>query len=283
MTYCLIPDAGISKTWIDSTTHLDPLAVHSGQRIWLDALLAGLVSLGTGLYLTACTTRSRAREILLLGATGLSLGLAVLTKLPGVLALPILALIFWRSGRAMTRNDALRHLFCVGLPIALLVTPWFVEFHRHYGTLFPDWIRPNAWMQEQHPFVKRMLERPGYYFFLQTLLIYPWLGLTAWTGLRTLKRKDDGYTVPALFVLWILVTLTGLALFAGHGFQLRYVTMIATPLYVLFALTLRDLLNDRRWALPLLLIGASSAVAIALVHVVQHTWFDLRSWIQMLA
>ena len=267
--------------WILLLAALDPVAVHSGQRIWLDALAAGLVSLGTGLYLTAARSGSRRREMLLLLSCGVVLGLAVLTKLPAVLAFPIVGLAFLLGGRPTTRN-ALIHLALVGLPAAAIVLPWFVVFYREYGTLFPGWIKPNAWMLEAHPFVRRMRERPPYYFFLQTLTVYPWLVLTAWTAWRALRRADRSYTLPLVFVAWILLAVTGLAVFAEHGYQMRYLGLYVAPLYVLLALTLRDLLANTKRAVPLLAVGALAAVACAVAHVIHHTWFDVRSWFQIL-
>ena len=63
---------------------------------------------------------------------------------------------------------------------------------------------------------------------------------------------------------------------------MRFLAMYVAPLYVLFALTLRDLLGRPRQLLPLLVLGAVAGAACAVAHVVRHTWFDLRSWIQIL-
>jgi 4-amino-4-deoxy-L-arabinose transferase-like glycosyltransferase len=268
--------------WALLMAALDPLAVHSGQRIWLDALAGGLVALGTGLYLTVASAGSRMRENLLLMASGAALGLAVTTKLPAALAFPVIALAFVLRGSRRDVATAVRHVTLVGIPAALIVAPWFVVFFRQYGMLFPDWIKPDAWMMEAHPFVKSMRERPPFYFFLQTLAVYPWLLLTAWTAVRAYGRKDGTYTLPLAFVLWVLTAITGLAVFAGHGFQMRYLGLYVAPLYALFALTLRDLLANATRFVPLFAAGAVSAAACAVAHVIRHTWFDVRSWFQIL-
>jgi 4-amino-4-deoxy-L-arabinose transferase-like glycosyltransferase len=261
---------------------VDPIGILTGQRIWLDALLGGLTAVGTGLYLMATSASSRARENALLVASGIVLGLATLTKLPGMLALPVLvAIYFWRRRPGGWRTAA-RHLLWVGGAFVVVVIPWFAKFYAYYGTLFPDWIRPDAWTVETFEYVRTVGDRPPYYFLKQLFLVYPWLAFVVGTSLAAVRRRDGAYAVAWTFLLGILLCLTGLAVFAGHNYQMRYLTMAVTPLYVLAALTVRDLLDRKGWALVFLVFATATGAGCALVHVVRHTWFDLHNLAQIL-
>jgi 4-amino-4-deoxy-L-arabinose transferase-like glycosyltransferase len=279
----LVPHA---RPWVVAAVLLlaiaDPIAVFTGQRIWLDALLGGWTALGSGLYLAATRATSRGRETALLAASGAALGLGALTKLPALLIVPALLVPWLWQGRSTPRSTGLRHLLWVGAPLALCVVPWFVKFHSIYGTLMPGWSRPDAFSFEHFPFLRETASRPPYYFFTQTLVVYPWLAVSLCTGVAALRRRDGAWAVAWAFLLWSLACVTALAVSSGHTYQMRYLTMSVAPLYALCALTLHDLSRWSAAAHAFLALAALSGAGCAVAHVVAHDRFHLRGLLQLL-
>jgi 4-amino-4-deoxy-L-arabinose transferase-like glycosyltransferase len=205
----------------------DPLLTHVARKLWIDSLLAGLVALALALVWTALVSRRR-RLLLVLG--GLVLGLAGLTKLPGLIVAPVMAMLVWSGGGS--RRQRLLDLLLVAAPCVLLVLPWLVVFAATYGTLSPTWLSHDEWAVRHYPFLALAVGRPGYYYAAKLVLAEP-VSLVAFA---LLFRRPRGLTLaglaaPSWLLLWLVVYTIQSA--SGYGFQMRYLAPLAPSRYVM--------------------------------------------------
>lgn len=226
---------------------LDPLLVFVSRKLWIDGLLAGLVSLSVALvYLALHFAGNR----WLLVAAGTALGLAGLAKLPAILALPLGLVLIAGSGEPLRRRAG--SLVAFALPAVLLVLPWLLLFAHTYGTLVPAWLRRDAWTLQQYPLMAEAVALPWYYYPVKLCLAQPIalfvLPLCAWAWRRGLVVERG---VPLLWLLTFLILPTYQGV-TGYGMQMRYLAPAVPALYA--ALLDHPLLHGRgrRWALPLL-------------------------------
>jgi 4-amino-4-deoxy-L-arabinose transferase-like glycosyltransferase len=205
----------------------DPLLTFASRKLWIDALLAGLVALAIALVWTALVSRRR-RLLLVMG--GLVLGLAGLAKLPGLIVAPVMAMLVWSGGGSLRQR--LLDLVQVAAPCVLLVLPWLVVFVTTYGTLTPTLLRPDEWTVRHYPFLAFATGRPWYYYAAKLALAEP-LSLVS---LALLFRKPGGLTLaklaaPSWLLLWLVVYTIQSA--TGYGFQMRHLAPLAPSLYVM--------------------------------------------------
>jgi 4-amino-4-deoxy-L-arabinose transferase-like glycosyltransferase len=205
----------------------DPLLALVSRKLWIDALLAGLVALGLAIVWAALVSPRR-RLLLVLG--GVVLGLAGLAKLPGLLGAPVAAMLVWGGGGS--RRERLRDLLLVGVPCALLVVPWLVLFVTTYGALTPTWLRRDEWAVRHYPFLAAAVGRPWYYYAARLVLVEP----VAVVGLAlcVLRPREGGlarWAAPAWVLLWLVAYTIQSA--SGYGFQMRYVAPVVPGLYAM--------------------------------------------------
>ena len=205
----------------------DPLLALVSRKLWIDALLAGLVALALAIVWAALVSPRR-RLLLVLG--GLVLGLAGLAKLPGLLGAPVAAMLVWGGGGS--RRERLRDLLLVGVPGALLVVPWLVLFITTYGTLMPTWLRPDEWAVRHYPVLAAAVGRPWYYYAARLVLVEPVavVGL-ALCVLRPREGELARWAAPAWVILWLVAYTLQSA--SGYGFQMRYVAPVVPGLYAM--------------------------------------------------
>jgi 4-amino-4-deoxy-L-arabinose transferase-like glycosyltransferase len=205
----------------------DPLLAHVSRKLWIDALLSGLVALALALVWAARVSRRR-RLLLLLG--GFVLGLAGLAKLPGLLAAPLAVMLLWNG--ESSRRERVRDLLLLLAPCALLVLPWLAVFVSTYGVLTPNWLRPDDDALRHYPFLAISVGRPWYYYAAKLAVVQP----VAMVGLALYPRQPRGsglsrWVVPAWLLIWLSVsTLQGVG---GYGFQMRYVAPLVPSLYAM--------------------------------------------------
>jgi 4-amino-4-deoxy-L-arabinose transferase-like glycosyltransferase len=243
---------------------LDPLLTFVSRKLWIDDLLAGLVSLSIALVYLA-VHRSGDRWLLFWG--GVVLGLACLAKLPAILAAPLGLILI--AGMRLPLRRKIESLLAFAVPAALLILPWLLVFVGTYGTLLPTWLRHDAWTVEHFPLMAEAVARPWYYYPAKLCLALPivlFLLPLCVVAFRRDLLPERG--VPALWFLTFLIvpTLQGMA---GYGFQMRYLTPALPALYAgLFA---HPLLHGRarRWALPLLLAGILYATLGGAVYLLE--------------
>jgi len=258
---------------------LDPLTHFVSQKIWLDSMLAGTTSLAPALFLAAIRTGRDGPSRGLLIASGIVMGLAILTKLPAVFVLPVFLALYLRE-HGLSELSALRpYLLYAGLPCVLLILPWFVVFHGHYGTLHPTWIGPDAHALEHNPFVKMMVERPVHYFFSQFALICPFLLLPLYRVVTARHTLGFHEKLGWGWMLGILLAFTLLTAIGGHSYQMRYVIMAIPPAYLLLGSALSAMELAARPAVLMAALGALLYNAmnsfVYLLHPKQAAMFSL--------
>jgi 4-amino-4-deoxy-L-arabinose transferase-like glycosyltransferase len=205
----------------------DPLLVLVSRKLWIDALLAGLVALALALVWAAGVSQRR-RQLLVLG--GLVLGLAGLAKLPGLLGAPVAAMIVWGGGG--TRRERLRDLLLVATPCAIVVVPWIVLFVATYGVPTPTWLKPDDYALRHYPFLAAAVGRPWYYYAAELALAVP--ASVAGLALSLRRTRGEGrYQLAA--AAWLLIWLLAFTIqsVTGHGFLMRYIAPIAPAIYVM--------------------------------------------------
>jgi 4-amino-4-deoxy-L-arabinose transferase-like glycosyltransferase len=208
-----------------------PLLLFCSSRVTMDALLVFFTTLTVLVFLAALKRESKPLFLL----SGLALGLAALTKEPGMfIVFPCLFLLLrngWEKKKAV--------FLALFLGSALLaVSPWYAWFFSVYHTLIPWWARIYPENIRMFSFIKTVVERPWYFYLLNITLCAP-VYLFAWLGLgKALARKQ--VKIEAVWVLSYLIPLTLYGMM-GQGYQTRYLLPAMPALAILGA----DFLSSR--------------------------------------
>lgn len=231
---------------------VDPLLIFTAQKIWLESLLAGLSALCLAFLLLGMTGD---RRRLWFFASGTAWGLAILTKTTAVVLAPLVVAALARERLAGRKDGLLRDAGLLAAPAVVLTLPWFLLFHRAYGGLFPDWIKPDRWMLEHIPFMRMVVDRPAGYFFTELAFINPLVAVTV--VLQAAQRRMPRWP-EALLWAWFLVILgafTALGM-SGRSFQMRLITMAVVPISMLLGPLLAGL-RGRASTIALAAVGAA--------------------------
>ncbi len=210
---------------------LDPVFVHASRKLWIDALVGGLASFAVALTLASTAGGRRRRAGLI--AAGMTLGLAGLAKLPGLLVAPVCAgLVLARPARG---HERFGDLVCLAVPAALVVAPWFAVFYATYGTLFASWNAPDAAIVARFPMVAASMQKAPGFFAAKLAIIQPLLFVAlaafAWRPRPGERRSGEAWAMLA-WLLGVGAALT-VASAASFGFQTRYLTPLCAALYAL--------------------------------------------------
>jgi len=145
----------------------DPILSSISARLWMDNLLAGLVSLGIALAFVA----ARKRSLVLWSVCGVLGGLACLTKLSAVVVLwfPVLVL----AVRSVPFREKAASFLAYVLPVSLAVGAWTGFFYHVYGVFLPDWVAPGP--ADDNPFMRMIRSRPPYYYLVALMSFQPLL------------------------------------------------------------------------------------------------------------
>ena len=253
----------------------DPFLTFMSTKLWTDGLLAGLVALSLSLFVLAEDSN---RPVRLLLAAGAILGLAALTKLVAVLALPVAAAILWLQSKGNAKSFA--KSAAVGFaPVILLVLPWLIIFYRAYGELTPSWIRPDEWTLQHIPFVAAAAQRPVSYYLIKTGMIQPLF----FAGLGfAFNRTVLGNYFYRVGLIWCLVFLAAMTALSVNGaFQMRYLAPLYPGIYVMAA----GLLQCAHRHLPAMVLAmllcityAAVGGALYLLNPDYHEMYSLLEW-----
>jgi hypothetical protein len=212
----------------------DPLLLFVSRRLWIDSLLAGLVSLAAAVVFIASGKRRRA----MLAAGGILLGLAALAKLTALILIPVV--LFAGIRRDATWKGRAISTAVILLPIVTLVAPWMILFYLEYGVMVPSWVKPDARLMELFPFVRVAVERPWYYYAVKVAQIMPLSLIAAWLLIRERHLwRNEAVQVAAAWFSIVVVTLTLMGI-GGYGFQMRHITSSITAIYMLVMVALLE-------------------------------------------
>lgn len=254
---------------------VDPFFAHMSSKLWIDGPLTALIAFSMALFVTAEHARRR-RWVLL--AAGTVLGLAALSKLVAVLALPIAAAILWHQACGQLRRFV-RSAVLGFLPVALLVLPWLIVFYREYGELTPSWIQtPGEWKVKNIPFVDVTFQRPFLYYWVKTGMIQPLFLLGIAFGLN--RRIFDNFTYR-IGLIWCLVFMAAMTwLSTGYGFQMRYVGPLAPSLYMMLAGLLQCAHRRQRELILVSLLCIAYAAASGALYLLNADYHEMYSFLE---
>jgi len=220
---------------------VDPFLTFVSRKLWTDSILAGLTSLALALFYVACKEKRPPRSFVV---AGLVLGLAALVKPTALIVAPVVIYLVVTS--FASPRERWTNLLYGGLPAALLVLPWVMLVYSAFGVLIPHWVKPDAWLLEHYPFVRRSVERPVYYYFKKLALIQPVVVLFV---LECVRRKCDvfrnrDFVFPLLW-FGVVMTVVSYAGTTGYGFQTRHIEILYPSVYVMMHAFFRDVDDDR--------------------------------------
>jgi 4-amino-4-deoxy-L-arabinose transferase-like glycosyltransferase len=249
----------------------DPVLTFVARKLWIDGILAGLIAISAALLLVA--DDGRFRRLLLL-SSGVLLGLAALAKLSALALIPVyLWAVFLKYGRSRKAWEAVLLLS----PACLLILPWLIVFYVKCGVILPSWVKPDAWLIEHNAFVKTLVNRSWYYYFLKTTILLPLLPFCLWQLAhepRILKESNAKICLAWLAVYLAAMTTMGAN---GLGFQMRHVAGAMTPVYLLLLYNLTKGSQRPGLRVCYLLSIVFSAVAGA-VYLVLPQFDEILSW-----
>jgi len=221
-----------------------PLLLFCSARILLDAQLVLLVTSTVWIFLVAIKRKSK----FLFSLSGLTLGLAILTKEPGMLI--VFSCVFLLLKDGINRERSIYLLYFLG-PTILVVFPWYYWFFTVYGTIFPWWAKIFPENIEMFPFIKLVVNRPWYFYFQNITLSMP-VYIFAWMGI-VINLKKRQMLAEIIWAFSFLVPLTLYGIF-GQGYQTRYILPAIPALAILSA----DFVNKKNkfvWGLGIFLLA----------------------------
>jgi 4-amino-4-deoxy-L-arabinose transferase-like glycosyltransferase len=217
---------------------IDPLMVFASQKIWFDSLLAGLTSISTTFFILGVEEENIRKRKLFLSVSGLFMGMAINTKIPAILVLPVFVFAFFLKSRFRNKKGLIMGCTYFLLPTLLLAAPWFIKFYSYYGKFLPDWLAWDESTINASAFVSFVRNRPFHYFFTQMFLISPLFLIPVYFVVRFFRETTRLTWLFCFWFLWILASMTLLAKFGGYTYQMRFVTMSCVPIYVLLGFSL---------------------------------------------
>ena len=251
---------------------LDPVLTFVARKLWIDAVLVGLLALAIAcLYLA----RDDERPGRLWLAGGILFGLAALAKLTALLVAPAAAYLVWTGsthGRARWQALALS-----AGPVLLMVGAWLLVFYAQFGVFNPPWIKPDAYALQHFPMLRLAVQRPALYFVRELLFIYPLLLIAFCAFIGHGRRLRDPETITA--ALWFGVCLFALSYMGatGYGFQVRFLAPLVPAIYIVPYVLLARSEQPRPWLQLAMLLGMVFAGMNGVYYVVMPRVADLTS------
>ena len=221
----------------------DPLLTFVSRKLWMDALLAGLVALSLALLVVA--PGSRRRRALLLGS-GVLLGLAGLTKLPAMVLAPVFLVAAFLESR--DRRTRIESAALPLVPALMLVVPWLLFFHAKCGVFLPSWVRADPWLLEHSAFVRAFVSRPWYYYVTKLPLLIPLFPVCLFRLASEPRASRDRIVAVGLASAAICVAAVTAVSADGVGFLMRHVSAVAPCAYFLLAHDLTAGRENRTWS-----------------------------------
>jgi len=221
-----------------------PLLLFCSMRILIDAQLTLFVTLTICSFLVALRNKKK----LWFAVSGLILGLAILTKEPGLFTIIPCVYLLFKEG--ISKEKIANLVYFLGSCI-LVIFPWYYHFYNTYGTIFPWWAKIFPENIEMFPFVKMAVNRPWYFYFQNITLSMP-LYVFAWISIIiNLKRRRMLTEILWVFSFLVPITIYGIM---GQGYQTRYILPAVPALAILCA----DMLSEKNeivWGVAIMLLG----------------------------
>jgi len=203
---------------------VEPVLLFSSTRFLIDGLLTGLVSLAM-LFFVRAIKFSKWRDWLW---CGFFTAIAILTKYPAILLLPIMLGSWLVSSKKKLRA---KNLLSFIFPLILLVGGWWSYYYHVTGLIFPLVGKPTQELIDNFPFMKMVVNRPMYYYFKQLLITSPLVSLGLVLAVYSWIKNRQA-TIELLWAGMFIVGLTGFGILKG-GYQMRYIAMAMPGLALL--------------------------------------------------
>lgn len=243
---------------------LDPVLTFTSHKIWIDTLLAALCITSLYLFYVALSKKGA----WLYSVSGVVMGLAIVTKVPAVLVLPAFPVLYLLEKKGQKRlriRDTGTHVAVFGIPLLIVVLPWFISFYQEYGVLIPNWTKPTSELIEKSEYIRIIVNRPWNYYLKESLLMWPFCLLILFSWLHTRFRYKPIEIALLVYVGVVFITFTILGAL-GNAFLMRFLTMLIPAIYILWGMSMRIQGNVAR-ALSLILICINS---MTVFYYVQH-------------
>lgn len=226
-----------------------PINMHASTKIWMDSLLALLCALTVYLALRAVKKEALAWYIL----SGISLGLAILTKYIALGIVPVLLYTIFKNGLS---KKILAGFSILGIAAILISAPWFMLFYKTFHAFLPWWARQTAESIQMFPFMKMAVERPVYFYLANTIMVAP-IYLFGFIEI-ILRFRTLGKLTEAIWVLSFIIGFTIAGIMGGLGYITRYI-LPGLPGLALISASFLENRNKFFW----ILAGLFSAYSIA--------------------
>lgn len=224
---------------------LESISILGATRLWIDGMLQFMACLTIYTALVAHRTQKTQSFIV----AGITLGLAGLTKSPaGLLFIPGVYILIFHGDSSKKKNILLYALIALGL-----VLPWLILTKYCNGEFLTSSTITEE-LKQNYPFLKRISERPFYYYILALLAASPFT-LFSFSSLFFL-RKHKWLLTPLIWAFTFLLSYTLLG-YLGTGYQLRYL-MPAMPAFCLLA-SYFSIHKNGLFLIPLAFLGLLSA------------------------
>jgi len=231
----------------------------------LDSLFNLFITAGIMSYVIASLELRPRRALLFWVASGVSLGLAFLTKGFLAFALPVLVLVPWLIWRGQWRSFLVKG-WLVMLIAVLTVLPWGIMIHQQEG----DFWHYFFWVEHIKRFSAENAQHkePFYYFILfSPLLIFPWFGLlpAAVAGMAK-TAKTDNKNIHRLLWFWVLIPFLFFSISSGK--LATYILPCFPPLAILIASGLYQYFQEPgkhylfKWGVGFNLLVCSALLAV---------------------
>ncbi len=211
-----------------------PLLLFCAMRIWIDALLAFLVTLTVWTFMLAVRNNQKPYFVL----SGIIFGLCLLTKQPGLFTVFTFLFLLFKDGISKQKMIYLVYFLSAAI---LTCSPWYIYFYNIYGTLFPSWAKPSMGSIKTFSFIGMIVHRPWHFYVTHLILIAPIYLFGFISILIALKKKF--INAELIWALSFLIPLTILGI-NGWGFQTRYVVPAIPALAILSAYAFE---TENRW------------------------------------
>jgi 4-amino-4-deoxy-L-arabinose transferase-like glycosyltransferase len=167
---------GLAATLFDRKTALlaallmwlDPVTVISSQKVWLDVMIAFFMTLAVLLFFLAAEKKRDACFF----ASGIAVGLAVLTKYTGILAWAVILPYAFIHERELFRRKSF--LWSLAVPFIMLI-PWMIWNWEVYGGNFLS-VQLNIHDDMSLLALVQKLALPGFFFLIAAWMLLRLLG-----------------------------------------------------------------------------------------------------------
>ncbi|MCX5697411.1 MAG: glycosyltransferase family 39 protein [Candidatus Omnitrophica bacterium] len=246
-----------------------PVALHASTKIWMDTLLGLFCVLSVYFAIKALKKEVIIWYIL----SGVSLGLAMLTKCTALCIIPALLYILFKDGFSKKK---IKDFSILGIAALFITAPWFILFYKTFHTFLPWWARQNEESMRMFPFLKMAIGRPVYFYFTNTVIIAPIYLFGFIEMIRRLKTR--GRLIETIWVLSFISGLTIIGATGGLGYITRYI-LPALPGLALLSAGFLENRNKYFWILACsfcaysLFLGIINAYFFQVADVYGYSYF----------